>query len=352
MKVTVKDHYLNVRRSKPSVNAPVVRILAPGTEIETDGQLYKGDRFEGIDTWMKDPAGNYCWSGGVEKSTDTLSFVIQNLPPLVTPFDIPALIKFNGAISLSSQGAGGFVAVLDSGISNTSLQQRTVVEKNFVKNVPDARDTFGHGTKVAGIICGSEKVIKSFSSRCSIINYRVADQNGVVTSDPVYFALNELNNATQSIDVINLSFDVPSNLIPYIQPVIDNLLKKGAVTVVAAGNGNSLNRIAALQNVIKVGTVEDGNFYDVRKEGLNKVYDNVFINAPILSTSLNDGQDAVGHSSAYTAVVSSIICAFLRQAGNQVHGQQKLSAAVHFLSDHAFSFSRQELPEYFKLLKP
>ena len=59
MKVIVKDNFLNVRAGKASVNAPCYQYIAPGSEIEVDGQLYKGDLFDGIDTWMKDAAGNY-----------------------------------------------------------------------------------------------------------------------------------------------------------------------------------------------------------------------------------------------------------------------------------------------------
>jgi len=65
IKVTVKDKYLNVRVGRPSVNADCYQYIAPGSEIEVDGELYKGDMFDGIDTWLKDGAGNYYWSGGV-----------------------------------------------------------------------------------------------------------------------------------------------------------------------------------------------------------------------------------------------------------------------------------------------
>ena len=66
MKITVTK-FLNVRVGKPSLNAPCYQYLAPGSELQTDGNLYKGDSYDGIDTWMKDNAGNYYWSGGVEK---------------------------------------------------------------------------------------------------------------------------------------------------------------------------------------------------------------------------------------------------------------------------------------------
>jgi len=45
MKVTVTK-YLNVRVGKPSVNAPCYQYLAPGSELEMHGNLYKGDSFK------------------------------------------------------------------------------------------------------------------------------------------------------------------------------------------------------------------------------------------------------------------------------------------------------------------
>ena len=93
MKVTVKV-FLNVRVGKPSVNAPCYQYLAPGTELEVDGNLYPGDKFEGIDTWLKDEAGNYYWSGGVNynpiqtftpKSRQAEKIILSELIGLKTP---------------------------------------------------------------------------------------------------------------------------------------------------------------------------------------------------------------------------------------------------------------------------
>ena len=66
MKVTVTK-YLNVRVGKPSVNAPCYQYLAPGSILDVDGNIYKGDVFDGINTWLKDDSGNYYWVGGLDK---------------------------------------------------------------------------------------------------------------------------------------------------------------------------------------------------------------------------------------------------------------------------------------------
>ena len=79
MKVTVKDNYLNVRVGKPSVNAPCYQYIAPGSIIDVDGKLYKGDKYgdSNIDIWYKDALGNYYWSGGLNnKVADTTNLNI------------------------------------------------------------------------------------------------------------------------------------------------------------------------------------------------------------------------------------------------------------------------------------
>jgi len=354
MKVTVIKP-LNVRVGTPSVNAPCYQYITPGSELEVDGQLYSGDAYDNINTWYKDGAGNYYWSGGVIKPITSLTPVANETSAVTYPTNLRELVKLNGDYPLSSLGSSGVVAVLDSGITNSLLKARINLEKNFVGNQVDTSDIYGHGTKVAGIICGNGPIIKSFASLCSIINYRVADENGVITSDPVYNALdtlNKLNPQQAKVDVINLSFDTPSNLVSYMQPIIDGLANKGIVAVVAAGNGDTLNNIASLQNVIKVGAIKKDDFNSIKEKGLNKIYDCAFIDTPILSTSNKDKYDEIGQASAYTALISSMICAFLKDASNsQLQGRQRLATIKQFLTNCSFAISDEYFPQNFKPLK-
>src|SRR6186713_2671560 len=100
MKVTVKDNFLNVRIGRPSVNAECHQFLAPGSVIDVDGKLYPGDRFHGIDTWYKDAAGNYYWSGGV--GSGDVKFNYNTLLGLPDPI-------------CATKGDGVVVAIIDSG---------------------------------------------------------------------------------------------------------------------------------------------------------------------------------------------------------------------------------------------
>ena len=128
MKVTVKD-YLNVRVGKPSLNAPNFQYLAPGSILEVDGTLYPGDKFEGIDTWYKDEAGNYYWSGGVEKKVEDKKTTESNLVAQIEKIDYRELIKLKNPLA-NGFGEGVKVAVLDSGIysNHPDLKGRIIQE--------------------------------------------------------------------------------------------------------------------------------------------------------------------------------------------------------------------------------
>jgi hypothetical protein len=76
MKVTVTDNYLNMRTGAPLLSAPNTQYLSPGDVIEIEEWLYRGDLYSGVDTWIKDLAGNFYWSGGVS-GTDALKISDQ-----------------------------------------------------------------------------------------------------------------------------------------------------------------------------------------------------------------------------------------------------------------------------------
>jgi subtilisin family serine protease len=353
MKARVTRH-LNIRTGAPKIlsnNNP--GYYNPGDTIDIV-DIVIGQEYKGNNVWYKLADSGYVWSGGVKRSDDSLQPVLSSpTVPGKIQVDLPRLINFNGGLSLTSNGAGGVVAVLDSGISHATLQGKIIREFDFVKNMATAKDAYGHGTKVAGIIASEGPVIKGLSSLCSVINFRVADDNGVVTSDPVFAALDMLDKSQSLVDVINLSLEISPGLIPFIQPIINNLMSKGTVTVVAAGNNNVINSIAGLANTIKVGTIDKNQFANIQREGLNRLYHCAFVDTPIVSTFLNDGYDSIGYVSAYAAVVSGSICSLLREPANlNLKGAQRLTAVETFLSSGSFAIQGELLPEYFKLLKP
>ncbi|SHK70613.1 hypothetical protein SAMN04488028_107198 [Reichenbachiella agariperforans] len=111
MKVTVTK-YLNVRVGKPSVNAPCYQYLAPGSEIEVGEKLYLGDSYDGMDTWYRDEADNYYWSGGFLLPNATIPTPIydhlhgKSQHQLVSDWIINQSDEFENQYSLTGVTAG------------------------------------------------------------------------------------------------------------------------------------------------------------------------------------------------------------------------------------------------------
>ncbi|MEQ9412421.1 MAG: hypothetical protein RIF39_01250, partial [Cyclobacteriaceae bacterium] len=142
MKVTVAK-YLNVQVGKPSLNAPCYQYLAPGSEIEVDGQFYKGDFYNGLDAWVRDDAGNYYWEGGVlfDKAKDI------KYPWWIIDLGINDLWDV-------TKGKEITVFLLDSGVVEIPGLNSSQIEKISVIN-DSGIDTIGHGTLMASIIAGN-----------------------------------------------------------------------------------------------------------------------------------------------------------------------------------------------------
>ncbi|HMH20123.1 MAG TPA: S8/S53 family peptidase [Puia sp.] len=250
MIVTVTDKFLNVRVGLPSLNAPCNQFLAPGTDIEVDGQLYKGDLFKGVDTWMKDSAGNYYWSGGV--------LVFQ---PWFTGLHIPEIWQF-------ATGKGVGVAIVDTGIKN-DLPELPLSLPDFVyDNSRDTTDTDGHGTFCAGLVglkrplnnaMGVAPGAKIFASKIAETSaFGNAEKDANRYADAIDWCALQ-----KDIHVISISWGNPlgsDTTIKNIQRAIDNAVKKGKIIVCAIGdaavfNDNAEYFPAAADKTIGVGSI-------------------------------------------------------------------------------------------------
>lgn len=338
----ITNRNLYVRQNRPSVNAPSSQYYAAGQWVRIVDTVI-GDRYKDNATWYFLDNGHYVWSGGI---------TLRESPRITSdPNDLATRLKMQLPIP-DGRGKGATVAILDSGMTHPLLTPKIWREHNFVADGASARDQQGHGTKIGGLMAADTGYLRSLSSACRLINYRVADAQGIVMEDPVIAALRDLISLADTPDVVNMSFDISFDAIPRIQPLIDQLAARGAVVVVAGGNNNITSAMATLQHVVSVGAVTKERWATLQTTPLDPAFHAVWINEPLVSTAMPDASDTIGRVSAYTALTSSLLAAYLQHVRHQHAPAERLPAALAFLAQAARPWASLQQPDILTLLKP
>ncbi|MBV9337500.1 MAG: S8 family peptidase [Solirubrobacterales bacterium] len=185
---------------------------------------------------------------------------------LATSFD-----QATGASRLwyRSTGAGIGVAVIDTGIagdlpdfqtSQGSSNSRVVASAVVDPNATSARDTYGHGTAVAGLVAGNgwyrdsnDSLVGQYAGTApdaNLISVKVADDSGEATTlDAIYglqFAVDHRDD--YNIRVVNLSFrstSAESYTTDPLDAAVEQAWLQGITVVAAAGNmGNAPDAVS------------------------------------------------------------------------------------------------------------
>jgi subtilisin family serine protease len=315
MKVTVITH-LNVRVGAPSVNAPCHQFLSPGAELEVDGKLYKGDNFEGIDTWLKDESENYYWSGGVQKN---LSFVVQenevSFPNWMLELKIPQ-------IWTHATGKNVGVAVLDTGINLRSKDLPFNNTDFFIfDNTFSLHDKHGHGTHCAGLIGARNKngQIVGVAKDCNIYVCKISETGSFNDSETVRYADAITWCANQKdIQVISISwgsFIDTSEIILNIQKAINFAIEKNKIVVCAMGDASHFNDPGplypvSLENTIGIGSIPVEN---ILMPYINKSFTTSIAGVDIPSYDLNDNIIKMTGTSQCNAIIAGIIALIIEK---------------------------------------
>jgi len=268
MKLTVTK-YLNVRVGKPSVNAPCYQYLAPGSELEVDGQLYPGDKYEGIDIWMKDEAGNYYWSGGVsDPSTHVDDSTIKY------PAEFPTqIINWNQAIAnipnewIVSRGKDIQIAILDTGINtqHVDLRGSLVGLKDCTETNGSAQDRVGHGSHMAGVVAARSdraRGVMGVAPQAKIYSVKIMHEAKNNNSDSWLVAGIEWARK-QQVNIISLSMNIDQKLVTQnLYDEIQGANNEGILIIAAAGDNteitkNQINCPADYTECISVGTLNN-----------------------------------------------------------------------------------------------
>jgi len=240
MKVIVTKN-LNVRVGAPSVNAPCYQYITPGSEIEVDGKLYKGDLYHDINTWLKDEAGNYYWSGGVlSQSQDellglkTTSSVKFNYNQLL---DFPEKIK-------NTKGKNVTIAILDSGCFDHNAIKGAIIDSYDVltgkQGYHKDESLEGHGTFITGLIAareGTDSEIVGVAPLVNIIVVRIVEDKSV-SAQNVLSGLQWIIKNPIKPDIINMSISFSVGLLQeQFEKVFSHIYDLG-ILVFAAGQDN------------------------------------------------------------------------------------------------------------------
>ncbi len=250
MKVTVKNNFLNVRVGKPSVNAPCFQFIAPGSEIEVDGKLHKGDLFRGIDIWLRDEANNFYWSGGVN----------GNFLPVTAEPSISDKIIFNWFNKLGIQtiwdefgekGELATIAVLDTGFIRSNNEVADAVTSTNViidavaypgiSLVIDDESNQGHGTGCAALLASrnNAKWITGIASSSKLLVGKISINQEIRNFDFILSGIEWAIN--QGADVVSISYavELDANAVTAFSEKFEQLVQgKNIIVVASAGNSD------------------------------------------------------------------------------------------------------------------
>jgi hypothetical protein len=311
MKAIVKVN-LNIRTGAPEIrpdNNPGYYI--PGDIIEIKEKVF-GASYKGNNIWYQVDNGSYVWSGGVDASS------IDNAVKLERP---ASFINYNSIIPdipdeiRNTKGKKTTIAILDTGCAATvsDLQRQIKGRHDAYGGSTNAEDiaTDSHGTFIAGLICGNEK-IAGIAAEAEIIVVRILESGIVNSSKSVKEGLEWLLKNHPNIDVVSMSF--------YFNPagyetVFDNIFSgfgQQTVFISAAGENEKLYGAkivfpARHDACFSAGALSPKVLSDYGTSTINKQVDIVFPDFNYTSYSKNNSTRQGKGSSYATAITSGLM---------------------------------------------
>jgi len=315
MKVIVTK-YLNVRVGRPSVNAPSYQYLAPGSELEVDGNLYDGDTYDGNNKWFKDEAGNYYWSGGVKLTDLSEKPLSSNSNPSsqwVKNLNIKEIWS-----DYKEYGDAAKIAILDTGIDlNNSDFAEPVLTKVFVKSLTGStsvQDNHGHGTFCTSLIaCKNQKLNIGIAPRCKTLIGKISHGGELLDFNLI---LEGIDWAIKSgADIISISMGIPIDKeieVTEFQSKYDKIVKNKNVLVFAASGDSHSGQIiskeyypASFNNCNSIGTVKNGQIDNITiRSDKTKIHT---VGIDIQGYALNSVIDKQSGTSMSVAIISGLM---------------------------------------------
>ena len=176
-------------------------------------------------------------------------------------------------------GSGVTVAILDTGIAmHPAFADRVIGFRDFVGTSRMPYDDCGHGTHVAGCLCGngacSGGLYAGVAPGCRILSGKVLDDKGDGTISNMAAGIEWVLDSRElyQIKILNISVSMGETdhvrMMQYLVSCLEKVWDAGIFVVVAAGNkgpaAGSISPLGASRKVVTVGC-HDGNSFHGRQ---------------------------------------------------------------------------------------
>ena len=169
-------------------------------------------------------------------------------------------------------GNGIRIALLDTGVfQHENLDGNIIYFKDYINHQKECYDDNGHGTHIAGILCGHsnnyEKNFYGMAPKAELLVFKILDKNGNGSTDIAIKALDYIlqNHRRFNIKLLNFSMGYLPNTNPKMQErlieKLERLWDEGITIITAAGNNgpeeNSISVPGISRKLITVGSSDD-----------------------------------------------------------------------------------------------
>lgn len=194
--------------------------------------------------------------------------------------------KIMGVDGIDYNGKGICVAIIDTGISphlDFTLRKNRIIK--FVDLVNDKSlpyDDNGHGTFVAGVLCGNGLMsfgkYSGFASDANIISIKALDKNGEATATTILDAVKWIYKNYKKYDIKVVCMSFGSEPLGHNDPIMrgaEKLWNCGITVVAAAGNSgpnyNTIKSPGISSKIITVGGFNDNRIGDTFNENFFEI---------------------------------------------------------------------------------